>query len=69
VQYILQLRHTASELWNIPWEYLHDGEEYHILHYTGHGGMSSRGSFLALEGDDGEVQPVFVQDLLPIIRR
>lgn len=56
-------------MWNIPWEYLHDGEEYHILHYTGHGGMSSRGSFLALEGDDGEVQPVFVQDLLPIIRR
>lgn len=160
IHYILQLRHSASELWNIPWEYLHDGDEfvnlnpknmfvrslvdvspdkalldlrelprplkilvliadpngapplnmdqevrnildavgptmqaglvtvdfieegsltnletmlayedYHILHYTGHGGISSRGSFLALEGDDGEVQPVFVQDLLPIIRR
>lgn len=160
VQYVLRLHSTASELWNIPWEYLHDGEkfiaieptcnivrsvsdipldksarelrqiprplrvlvmiadpqgvaplnvdqevqnvldalktaveaglvtvdiveegsirnlelmltddEYHILHYTGHGGMSPYGSFLALEDDDGGVKPALIHDLLPIIRR
>ncbi len=28
VQYVLKLYNTASELWNIPWEYLHDGERF-----------------------------------------
>ena len=25
---ILRLHSTASELWNIPWEYIHDGEKF-----------------------------------------
>jgi tetratricopeptide (TPR) repeat protein len=159
VRYVLRLHNTASELWNIPWEYLHDGsrfiaieptcnlvrsaldisldkdarkmreiprplrililiadphgavplnvdqevqsildalkpaikaglvetdiieegsmrnlemlladEQYHILHYTGHGAMSPQGSFLAMEDDEGQVQPAFIQNLLPAIR-
>jgi CHAT domain-containing protein/tetratricopeptide (TPR) repeat protein len=158
VEYVLSLDHTASELWNIPWEYLHDGEEfialrpnttlvrsftnspyrkkfselrqiprplrvlvmisdpegvapldidqevenimdalnpavaaglvvvdileegtlrnldialaeddYHILHYTGHGAMTPRGSCLALENEQGEVSLAFIEDLLPLI--
>jgi tetratricopeptide (TPR) repeat protein/CHAT domain-containing protein len=31
VQYVLSLDRTASELWNIPWEYLHDGEGFLAL--------------------------------------
>lgn len=159
VRYVLRLHNTASELWNIPWEYLHDGnkflaieptsnlirsaldvqldkearslreiprplrilimiadphgatplnvdqevqsildalrpamkaglvetdiieegsmrnlemlladEQYHILHYTGHGAMSPQGSFLALEDEEGQFQPAFIQNLLPAIR-
>lgn len=28
VLYLLRLHNTASELWNIPWEYLHDGDQF-----------------------------------------
>lgn len=160
LQIVLRLHSTASELWNVPYEYMHDGEnflavdkqawiirnpmdsrldeeaadvrdvplplrilvvlsdpegvaplnidqevrnilnalksaeekglvivdfveegsmynieimmadyEYHILHYSGHGGMSPEGSFLALEDQEGNVAPAFVRDLLPVIRK
>ncbi|MCU0498971.1 MAG: CHAT domain-containing protein [Anaerolineae bacterium] len=28
IRIILRLHSTASELWNIPWEYMHDGEKF-----------------------------------------
>lgn len=161
VRIILQLDSTASELWNIPWEYIHDGEqfiaiegkhsivrrpaglsqqsadkwanvrnipqplrilfviadpagaapliidqeinliltalesarqkdlvtidyieegtlanieyalaenEYHVLHYTGHGAMVQGGSCLLLEDMDGNPEPAFIRDLLPILK-
>lgn len=153
----LRLHDTASELWNIPWEYMHDGEtfiaidprfpivrnrinsgfkqefkdiphplrvlvvistpsdvsplnveaeimmirnifkeaestgriqidfiedgrlesleqalssgDYHILHYSGHGAMSSLGSLLVLENEAGLSRPVYLNELLPIIQK
>lgn len=41
--------------------------DYHIIHYTGHGGVFKGQSFLAFE-NGSDVRPVFVQDLLPIFR-
>lgn len=158
VKYVLRLHSTASELWNIPWEYMHDGErflsidggspitrrpqniklmsnslrtaslplrilvvisdpidapplnvdheitiiknavkpaedkglvivdyveegslynleimlhedDYHVLHYTGHGGMTSQGSCLMMENNEGRGEPVFINQLLPIIKQ
>jgi tetratricopeptide (TPR) repeat protein len=154
---VLRLHNTASELWNIPWEYMHDGdnfigidkrfpiirslmdsrverdfseipnplkmlvvistprdvaplnveaeinmirtavseaeasgrlqidfvedgrlemieaalaaEDYHILHYSGHGAMSSMGSLLVMENEQGLSRPVYLKDFLPIIER
>lgn len=155
---VLRLHNTASELWNIPWEYMHDGEqflsieagypiirqpqtvklqtgklrqatlplrilvvisdpidavplnidheitiiknavkdaeakgrvivdyveegslynleimlhedEYHVLHYTGHGGMTAQGSCLVMENAEGRGEPVFINQLLPIIKQ
>ncbi|GEM_PF-3001655 len=155
---VLRLHNTASELWNIPWEYMHDGErflsieagypivrrpqniklmtnalrtatlplrvlvvisdpidapplnvdheitiiknavkqaedkgliivdyveegslynleimlhedDYHVLHYTGHGGMTSYGSCLLMENAEGHGEPVFINQLLPIIKQ
>jgi len=158
MKFVLRLHSTASELWNIPWEYLHDGErflsieagypiirrpqniqlrtnalrnatlplrilviisdpvdatplnvdheitiikdavrpaeekglvivdyveegslynleimlhedDYHVLHYTGHGGMTAHGSCLLMENADGHGEPVFISQLLPIIQQ
>lgn len=160
MQIVLRLHSTASELWNVPYEYMHDGEQflavdkenwiirnpldselakdaanvrelplplrilvvladpigaaplnidqevhnilkalksaqekglvvvdfveegsmhnieimmadhdYHILHYSGHGGMAEDGSFLALEDGEGNFAPAFIDDLLPVIRK
>ena len=42
----------------------------HILHYTGHGGKLpySNETYLACEDDDGELKPIFGDDLRRIIR-
>ncbi|HEX2906292.1 MAG TPA: CHAT domain-containing protein [Phototrophicaceae bacterium] len=157
---VLRLHSTATELWNIPWEYMHDGEkflgihpaypvirslldtplerdnlnlsqlpcplrmlvifahpkdapplnidaeaaliqraikageeqglieidfveegtlqnletaiaerDYHLLHYSGHGAVTSLGSALIMEDENGFSQPVFLHQLLPIIQR
>lgn len=157
---VLRLFDTASELWNIPWEYIHDGTEFlglnpkfpilrylvdtkpvrpmpnltdlpnplrilfvisnprnaqplnveaeinriqraikpasdkrlieieyveqatlqnlenalakkpfHILHYSGHGVMTARGSMLVMEDDKGMSLPVSLDQLAPIISK
>jgi len=157
---VLRLYDTASELWNIPWEYIHDGtqflglnpkfpilrflvdtklgrpmpdmnqlpnplrilfvisnpknvpplnveaeihrirkaikpaadknlvefdyveqgtlanienalskRDFHVLHYSGHGTMSSRGSMLVMENDKGMAELVSLDKLLPIIAK
>jgi tetratricopeptide (TPR) repeat protein len=159
-QIVLRLQNTASELWNIPWEYMHDGtnfigiqprylitrsltdtklerpnldltklpcplrvllviahpkdapplnvdteiamirravkpaeragllevdfveegtlenleqalssNDYHILHYAGHGSVLPIGSCLMLEDEHGLSRPVFVHQLLPLVQK
>lgn len=159
-QLILRLHSTASELWNTPWEYMHDGtnflgiqpqfpitrtlmtskldrpdldlkqlpcplrilmvlshpkdamplnvdteiamirravrdaeeagrieidfveegtlenleralteNDYHILHYSGHGSVAPQGSFLVMEDEAGMSRPVFLRQLLPVLQQ
>lgn len=158
--FVLRLFDTASELWNIPWEYIHDGTEFvglnpkfpilrflvdskparanldlnelpnplrilfvissprnatalnveaeisriqraikpahdkglveveyveqatlqnlenaltkgdfHVLHYSGHGTMTNKGSMLVLENDKGMVELAPLEKLLPVINK
>lgn len=44
-------------------------EEYHILHYSGHGSIAPQGSFLVMENELGFSRPVFLSQIMPLIQQ
>lgn len=44
-------------------------DEYHLLHYSGHGAVTPRGSCLIMENEHGMSRPVFLPELLPVIQQ
>lgn len=42
--------------------------EYHVLHYSGRGLTTGRGSCLVMEDEDGNSVPAYAQDLMEIVR-
>ncbi|HEX2620721.1 MAG TPA: CHAT domain-containing protein, partial [Phototrophicaceae bacterium] len=44
-------------------------QDYHIIHYNGHGASTPKGSCLVMEDEDGKALPIFIGDFLPRIRK